>query len=148
MSQSLRSQAARPGSSGVGVLLFRTSVAAGSEALGVAADGVEVLGRAGACDGQPFVLGLDGSYDVGLNRFLRELPSWGVRSPRSVEAYAPDLLVFCRFLHDARGGKTIWDADARDLRAFKTARRRIDGFRVAASTWNRFLAALDKWAQW
>ncbi|MEV6851419.1 site-specific integrase [Actinoplanes sp. NPDC051411] len=111
-------------------------------------DAGSVLGRAGVREGQPFVLAADGSYDVALNRFLRELPSWGVRSPRSVDAYARDLLVFCRFLHDSRGGKTIWRADSVDLRAFKTARRRVDGFQVAASTWNRFLAALDKWARW
>ncbi|MHB8342217.1 MAG: hypothetical protein ACYDB7_13775, partial [Mycobacteriales bacterium] len=38
-----------------------------------------VFDRAGVRDGQPFMLGPDGSYDLELNRFLRELSSWGVR---------------------------------------------------------------------
>jgi len=132
---------------GVGLLLFRTSLSSGSATPGVS-DAGSVLSRAGAHEGQPFILAADGSYDAALNRFLRELPSWGMRSRQSIDAYARDLLVFCRFLHESRGGRTIWQADGADLRAFKAARRRVDGFQVAASTWNRFLAALEKWAHW
>jgi hypothetical protein len=54
---------------------------------------------------------------------------WGVRSPHNVDAYARDLLVFCRSCTIRQGGRTIWRADSADLRALKTARRRVDGFR-------------------
>ena len=43
-------------------------------------DAGEVLRRTACGDGQPFILGADGSYDVELNRFLRELNGWGLRS--------------------------------------------------------------------
>ena len=39
-----------------------------------------VLSRAGVRGGQPFLLGADGTYDLALNRFLRELDGWGVRA--------------------------------------------------------------------
>lgn len=73
----------------------------------------------GVDDGMPFVLGADGSYDLHLNRFFRELDSWGARSEHTREAYARDLMLmlFGRFLHQHRGGRTIWQArpDARAL---------------------------------
>jgi hypothetical protein len=40
-----------------------------------------VLARSGVRDRQVFVLGADGSYDVELNRFFRELDSWGCGPP-------------------------------------------------------------------
>ncbi|MDH6115607.1 hypothetical protein P3T36_007729 [Kitasatospora sp. MAP12-15] len=40
---------------------------------------VAILGRADAGDGLPFILDADGRYDVQLNRFIRELPSSGIR---------------------------------------------------------------------
>jgi hypothetical protein len=58
-------------------------------------------------------------------------------------------MLFCRFLREARGGKTIWDCDGADLRAYKTVRLRTEGpHRVSASTWRRSVAALDKWVRW
>lgn len=108
-----------------------------------------VLSRVGTTDGMPFMLGADGSYDVELNRFFRELEGWGVRSEHSREAYARDLTLFCRFLFERRGGLTIWRVGPEDLRAYKRVRRRVEGpGRVSASTWNRFIAALDKWVSW
>jgi len=71
-----------------------------------------------------------------------------VRSTHTVQAYARDLMLFGRFLHEQRGGRSLWQADQEDLRAYKRARRRTPGFEVSAATWNRFLAALDKWVQW
>jgi site-specific recombinase XerD len=130
------------------VQLLRTSAALAAGApLGL--DAVAVLRRAGARDGQPFMLGADGSYDVHLNRFFRELDSWGVRSRNGIAAYSRDVMLFCRFLHERRGGKAIWDCDSADLGAYKTARLRTDGpQRVSASTWRRSVAALDKWVRW
>ena len=108
-----------------------------------------VLARAGVRERQAFVLGADGSYDVELNRFFRELDAWGARAASSVSAYARDIAVFCRFLEQARGGKSIWACDAADLAAFKRARLRGDPEQAASvSTWRRSIAALDKWAAW
>jgi hypothetical protein len=100
-------------------------------------------------DGQPFVLGADGSYDVALNRFFRELDGWGVQAANSISAYARDVMLFCRFLRDGRGGKSIWECDGADLRAYKQVRLRTPGDRqVSVATWRRSIAALDKWAAW
>jgi site-specific recombinase XerD len=124
------------------------TVAGGLEPNGVR-DALSVLSRAGVRDGQPFVLGSDGSYDLALNRFLRELDGWGVRAANSIAAYSRDVMLFCRFLHDSRGGKSIWECDGADLRAFKQVRLRTPGDRqVSVATWRRSIAALDKWAVW
>jgi hypothetical protein len=128
--------------------MYKTLVAVIGDLSELAPDGAAVLARVGSDDGTPFVLGADGSYDLELNRFFRELGSWGARSTHTREAYARELMLFGRFLHQHRGGRTIWQADQEDLRAFKRARRRTKGVEVTASTWNRFIAALDKWAAW
>ena len=108
-----------------------------------------VLDRAGVRDGQPFMLGPDGSYDLELNRFLRELSSWGVRADNSIAAYARDVMLFCRFLHTSRGGKSIWECDSEDLRAYKSLRLHTPGdSQVSVGTWRRSVAALDKWVTW
>lgn len=58
-------------------------------------------------------------------------------------------MLFCRFLHESRGGRTIWQCDGADLRAYKAVRLRGDGpCRVSVSTWRRSVAALDKWVRW
>jgi site-specific recombinase XerD len=112
-------------------------------------DAAAVAARAGLREGQPFVLGEDGSYDVALNRFFRELDSWGVRAPNSIAAYARDVMVFCRFLYESRGAKSIWVADGEDLRAYKQARLRTPGDgQVSVATWRRSIAALNKWVAW
>ncbi len=108
-----------------------------------------VAARAGLRDGRPFVLGADGSYDVALNRFFRELDGWGVRASNSIAAYARDITLFCRFLHESRGGKSIWAADGGDLRAYKQVRLRTPGSaQVSVATWRRSIAALNKWVAW
>ena len=95
------------------------------------------------------LLGADGSYDLQLNRFFRELGGWGVRAANSVLAYARDIMLFCRFLAQSRGGKPIWVCDAADLRAYKRVRLRAPGpAQVSVATWRRSIAALDKWAAW
>jgi site-specific recombinase XerD len=134
----------------VGVGLFVTEGMRAGAAPGLG-DGVAVgvLQRAGVRDGQPFVLGPDGSYDVALNRFFRELGGWGVRAANSVSAYARDVMLFCRFLDTSRGGKTIWECDGGDLRAYKAVRLHTAGdHQVSVATWRRSIAALDKWVVW
>lgn len=130
------------------VLLFKTELVRLGEVPGVGGDAAGVLRRAGVAEGQVFALGPDGSYDVELNRFFRELDGWGVRSPNSVRAYARDLVLFGRFLAERRGGKSIWGAAQQDLRAYRRARRSGGPGAVSARTWNRFIAALDKWVEW
>jgi site-specific recombinase XerD len=130
------------------VLLFRTELARLGEVPGVGGDAAGVLARAGASEGQVFALGPDGSYDVELNRFFRELDGWGVRSANSICAYARDVVLFGRFLAGRRGGKSVWQAGQEDLRAYRRARRSGGPGSVSAGTWNRFIAAMDKWAEW
>ncbi len=76
-------------------------------------------------------------------------PAFRVRAANSVAAYARDVTVFCRFLHESRGAKTIWACDEADLRAYKQLRLRgPQHMRVSVATWRRFIAAIDKWAAW
>ena len=91
----------------------------------------------------------DGStYDAGLDRFLADLPLNGVRSPHSQRSYAYDLLVWVRFLDEARG-KTVWRATRDDVDAYHRARRQDDAEnRISAASWNRAVAALDKLYRW
>ncbi|MEV8030642.1 site-specific integrase [Streptomyces sp. NPDC086182] len=118
------------------------------EAAGVS-NAAKALERHGLHAGAPFILSKDGSYDVQLNRFLWSLPTLGVRSANSWRAYALDLLTWGRFLQEHRG-KTVWRADRDDVTAFHRARRiASDPTQViSASTWNRSVAALDKFYTW
>lgn len=75
---------------------------------------VETLLSAEVPDRMPFILNTDGSYDLQLNRFLRELPHNGVRSWHSWKSYALDLLTWCRFLQGQRN-TTVWKATRADL---------------------------------
>jgi hypothetical protein len=58
--------------------------ATGAELVAAGVDGAAVLRRAGVAGGLPFLLGADGSYDLQLNRFFRELDGWGVRAASSL----------------------------------------------------------------
>ncbi|MFH9425055.1 site-specific integrase [Streptomyces sp. NPDC017529] len=83
-----------------------------------------------------------------MNRFLRELDSWGVTADNSIEGYSRDVMLFCRFLSESRNGKTIWECDTEDLRAYKRVRLYSGLDSVSVGTWNRSIAALDKWVTW
>jgi Phage integrase, N-terminal SAM-like domain len=103
----------------------------------------------GLSDGMPFILDECGGYDVDLNRFFRSCPTMGVRSSNSLRAYARDLLVWIRFLSERRGGKPIWQADREDVAAYHAARRRsAPVHRISAASWNRAVAALEKFYVW
>ncbi len=121
---------------------------------------VEALHSAGVPDRMPFILDSDGSYDLRLNRFLRELPQNGVRSWHSWKSYALDLLTWCRFLEERRD-TTIWKATRADLIVYHQARRGGLGplcsdqmldpamtTSISAASWNRTVAALEKFYQW
>lgn len=96
----------------------------------------------------PMIL-LDGRiYDRDLDRFLLDLPLNGVRSPHSLRAYGYDVMVWVRFLQQARG-KHVWSADCNDVAAYHRARRREDAAgRISAASWNRAVAALEKLYRW
>lgn len=130
------------------MVLHRTAGrSAVSQSFGFEAEAV--LERAGAREGRPFVLAPDGSYDLELNRFLRDMENWGVRSENGIIGYSTDIMLYCRFLHESRGGKAIWQTDGADLRAYKAVRLHGTGpGKVSVATWNRSIAALDKWVQW
>ncbi|WP_223568956.1 tyrosine-type recombinase/integrase [Agrobacterium tumefaciens] len=87
-------------------------------------------------------------YDPDLDRFFRDLPLNGVRSHHSLRAYGYDVLVWVRFLSEACG-KTVWQADRRDVLAYHRVRRRIEaGQRISAASWNRAVACLDRLYRW
>jgi site-specific recombinase XerD len=87
-------------------------------------------------------------YDRDLDRFLLDLPLNGVRSRHSLRAYGYDVMVWVRFLEQARG-KSVWEAERADVTAFHRARRREDaGARISAASWNRSVAAIEKLYRW
>lgn len=92
---------------------------------------------------------LDGElYDPELDRFFVELPLNGTRSPHSLRAIGYDIVVWVRFLDQARG-KTIWWVSHEDIVAYHGARRRgAASHRISASSWNRSVASLDKLYRW
>jgi site-specific recombinase XerD len=96
----------------------------------------------------PMIL-LDGRvYDREVDRFLLDLPLNGVRSRHSLRAYGYDVMVWVRFLEQARS-KGVWEAERDDVTAFHRARRREEaGARVSAASWNRSVAALEKLYRW
>jgi len=113
-------------------------------------DAAAMFQRLGVDVGQRFVLGPDGSYDFQFNRCIRELPDWGVRSDNGISGYCTDLMLLCRYLHEARGGKTIWQIDGSDLRAYKRARLESEDpdQQIKGVSWTRAVAALEKWVRW
>jgi site-specific recombinase XerD len=92
---------------------------------------------------------LDGGiYDTDLDRFLLDLPLNGVRSRHSLRAYGYDVMLWVRFLEQARS-KGVWAAERDDVTAFHRTRRREEaGARISAASWNRSVAALEKLYRW
>jgi site-specific recombinase XerD len=111
--------------------------------------GVEVLESGWSRHYQPPSIRRDGGiYDADLDRFLADLPVNGVRSLHSQRSYAYDLLVWVRFLDEARG-KEVWQATRDDVDNYHRARRHDDATnRISAASWNRAVAALDKLYHW
>ena len=117
--------------------------------LAFSAAAIAAAEKAGLSEGMPFILDDDGRYDLDLNRFFRACPTMGVRSPNSLRAYGRDLVVWIRFLRERRDGKSVWQADRDDLAAYHAARRRsAPTHRISAASWNRAVAALEKFYAW
>lgn len=128
---------------------LRARVMVDGASVGLSEEEISAANNLHLVDGMPFILGTDGSYDNELNRFFRACPTLGVHSLNSLRAYAYDILVWLRFLSERRGGKSVWIADREDVVAFHEARRLSPPpHRIAASSWNRAVAALDKFYRW
>ncbi|WP_298280448.1 site-specific integrase [uncultured Bradyrhizobium sp.] len=96
----------------------------------------------------PVILQGEALYDANLDRYFLDLPLNGAQSRHSLRAHGYDVLVWVRFLAEARS-KTVWQADVDDVTAYHRARRRSDAdFRISASSWNRAVASLDKLYRW
>ena len=70
-------------------------------------DAAGTLRSAGIPDGYPFIVADNGTYQADLNRALRLMPSYGVRSVRSVRAYADVYVAVARFLLGQPEPKTL-----------------------------------------
>jgi len=96
----------------------------------------------------PAILKDDDIYDLHLDRFLRDLPANGLLSKHSLRSYGYDIVIWVRFLEQARG-KSVWQADRSDVIAFHNTRRNGKAAnRIAGTSWNRAVAALDKLYRW
>jgi hypothetical protein len=65
---------------------MRRPVLINGKRLELPASALAVAEHAGLVDGIPFILNADGSCDHELNRFFRECPSMGLRSPNSLRS--------------------------------------------------------------
>lgn len=108
----------------------------------------EWLVHAGLRPGTPFLLSPEYLYDVELNEFFQSV---GMQSSaRSTQVgYARDIAAFLTFLWSARGKRSWKDAAESDHLAYAFWRRWDEGGpRVAASTWDREVAAVNRLYQW
>lgn len=96
----------------------------------------------------PFLISPGCEYDVALNEFFLDSPM-AARAPRTLEAYAHDLARSLNFLWLSREDKSWRDVTAADHVAYLSWRRRdAAGPRVAGSTWNREVAAVNQFYRW
>ncbi|WP_416263717.1 hypothetical protein ACNANV_11145 [Curtobacterium flaccumfaciens pv. flaccumfaciens] len=97
--------------------------------------------------GEPFVLGPDGTFDVGLHRALGDVRFLEMGASTRVD-YADDLVAFLNFLWFSRGRKN-WKSSNTDDREAYFKFRNIDrnGPLVAPSTWNREVASVSLFYQ-
>lgn len=96
----------------------------------------------------PAILKDDEVYDDQLDRFLRDLPANGLLSRHSLRGYGYDIVVWVRFLEQARS-KSVWNADRSDVMAFYSVRRAGEAAtRISGVSWNRSVAALEKLYLW
>jgi integrase len=102
--------------------------------------------RAGLRQGLPFFLDEAGAPVEYVNRWLRQLPAAGCRSPRTWKAYAEDWRTWFLFLR--RHGADPLTATRDHVASFYTERRLEGAAPVAPATWNRSVAALDNFYDW
>jgi site-specific recombinase XerD len=106
------------------------------------------VSRVGLTEGTPFLLNPHFGFDVQLNAFFRSAGMLAM-ARNTQAAYARDLALFLTFLWTGRDGVDWRSATEEDHLAYR-AWRRVDasGSRVAASTWDRQLAAINRFYTW
>jgi site-specific recombinase XerD len=106
----------------------------------LAGSGVEV--------GAPFLISPMLEYDVVLNGFFQQ-PAMRATASATQAGYARDLAAFLSFLWAARGRRVWRDATEDDHMAYLVWRRRDPaGPRVAGATWDREVAAVNRFYRW
>ena len=96
----------------------------------------------------PYLISPDFNYDVELNAFFRSgsmlVAAWNTQA-----GYARDLAAFLTFLWASRGGESWREATEADHTAYLIWRRRDEhGPRVDDSTWDREVAAVNRFYKW
>jgi len=96
----------------------------------------------------PFLISPGFEYDVELNAFFRSATMIG--SAWNTQAgYARDLAAFLTFLWSCRGGKSWREVTEADHTAYLIWRRRDEhGPRVDDATWDREVAAVNRFYKW
>lgn len=98
--------------------------------------------------GTPYLIAPNFEYDVQLNAFFYSVDMLGARLSTRI-GYARDLKGFLDFLYFGRAGKTWCDASEEDHRAYLIWRREDPvGPRVSPSTWDREVAAVNRFYRW
>jgi site-specific recombinase XerD len=109
-------------------------------------DLTSIAARLGIVNGQPFLVGEDGSFDRVLNAFLRSLVDPASPRPNTWRTYAYHLAHFLGWLAQQ---EIRWRDVNRDvLRAYYTARRFVQARPICARTWNNVAAALTRFYAW
>ncbi|MCW6512798.1 tyrosine-type recombinase/integrase [Hyphomicrobiales bacterium BP6-180914] len=96
----------------------------------------------------PFFLDHDGHYPAIVNAFLRDLPAWGCTAQNTWRAYAMDLQGAMLHLAELDPPKGLLDATFEDMKSYRNTRRVGDEPAASAATWNRSVAALEKFYGW
>jgi site-specific recombinase XerD len=96
----------------------------------------------------PFLISPSFAYDIELNAFFRSAEmigsAWNTQS-----GYARDVAAFLSFLWSSRAGTSWRDATEADHTAYLVWRRRDEqGPRVDDSTWDREVAAVNRFYHW
>ncbi|MFF0256909.1 tyrosine-type recombinase/integrase [Micromonospora zamorensis] len=106
------------------------------------------LAESGLEPGMPFLVSPSLEYDVALNGFFLD-PAMRAAAVTTQAGYARDLAAFLSFLWSARGKRSWRDATEPDHVAYLVWRRRDpDGPRVAGATWDREVAAVNRFYRW
>jgi hypothetical protein len=108
----------------------------------------EWLNEVGLEAGTPYLISPAFKYDVQLNAFF-QAPAMTLTAVNTQFGYARDLAAFLTFLWSARRGRSWRDAVEADHLAYQAWRRRDpDGPRVAGGTWDREVAAVNRFYHW
>ncbi|HEV2071491.1 MAG TPA: tyrosine-type recombinase/integrase [Acidimicrobiales bacterium] len=105
-----------------------------------------VLDRAAVPDRMPFLIADHGLSVTRVNDFFRDLPASGCRSPETWRAYALDVFRFFRYL-ESMEQVDVFAATNEHVERYRWIR--LNGSQpVRPSTWNREVAALERFYSW